>query len=55
VYLPAYLRVRRATCGPFAAVVERMMASGRIAADVARVVEKAVPGPQKEDVYDLLD
>jgi hypothetical protein len=63
VYLPAYLRVRRAACGPNAAVVESMMASGRIAADVARVVAQAVtsaektrpPIPTGEDVFDLLD
>ncbi len=34
-YLPALVRVRRATQGRFAAVVERMMAGGRIAVDVA--------------------
>ena len=44
VYLPAFLRVGRAMCGPFATVVERMMSSGRIAADVAPVVSTAAIG-----------
>jgi hypothetical protein len=72
VYLPAYLRVRRAiigggpeaapsntNCGPFSTIVEAMMASGRIAVDVAGVVAQSVafaPNErQKEGVYDLLD
>ncbi len=38
VYLPAYLRVHRAMCGPFAAVVSRAMARGRVASGVAPVV-----------------
>lgn len=42
VYLPAYLRVRRALWGLIATVVERMMARGRIAADVAPVVAQAL-------------
>ena len=60
VYLPAYLRVRRAMCGPLAAVVERMMASGRIAVDVApllaktanRAIERTV-SLEKDGVCDL--
>jgi hypothetical protein len=73
VYLPAYLRVRRAIngggpereapsnsgWGTFAAVVESMMSSGRIAADVARVVAESVTyaskDSAKESVYDRLD
>jgi hypothetical protein len=42
VYLPAFSRVERALSGQFAAVTERMMAGGRIAADVAIVVERAL-------------
>jgi hypothetical protein len=59
VYLPAYLRVRRALWGPFASVVQSMMESGRIAADVARVVAEALTFASAErpkaNVLDLLD
>jgi hypothetical protein len=62
VYLPAYLRVQRAMWGSFATVVERAMASGRIAADVAHVVAvvaDAMTAPtkdrQKEESADILD
>jgi hypothetical protein len=60
VYLPAYLRVRRAMCGPIAAVVERMMASGRIAVDVAPLLAKTARRAiertgvlEKNSVYEL--
>jgi hypothetical protein len=60
VYLPAYLRVRRALGGPLAAVIERVMASGRIAVDVAPLLAKAAKraiertsGPEKGSVFDL--
>jgi len=59
VYLPALLRVRRALCGPFAAVIERMMASGRIAADVAPLVSLEqscdTNTAEKRDVSGLID
>jgi len=47
VYLPAYLRVGRALCGPFAAVVDAMMSSGRIASHVAPIVASGAPEGQK--------
>ncbi len=59
VYLPALLRVRRALGGRYAAVIERMMASGRIAADVAPVVSLErnydTNTAEKRDVSGLID